>query len=69
MKAVESTPPYIHFVFIACLTTLGKKGNKTKNKKQPHLSQWYLGSIRKSKYIWTLYFCQVCGLNNKVIYH
>ena len=51
MKAVESTPPYIHFVFIACLTTLGKKGNKTKNKKQPHLSQWYLGSIRKSKYI------------------
>ena len=35
MKAVESTPPYIHFVFIACLTTLGKKENKTKNKKQP----------------------------------
>ena len=51
MKAVESTPPYIHFVFIACLTTLRKKEIKTKNKKQPHLSQRYLGSIRKSKYI------------------
>lgn len=46
MKAVESKPPYLPFLFIACLTTLG---NKTKSNK--HLSQWYFDSIRKSKYI------------------
>lgn len=37
MKAVESPPPYIHFVLLPALHTR-EKGKQDQNKKPPHLS-------------------------------
>lgn len=42
MEAVESTPPCLQLVFIACLTTLGKKKNKTRLEKPPQSVAFWL---------------------------